>query len=194
MKYFIISQPKAGTYLGANLLQEFGLTFTHMHIGKHRFQKYDPNNLQAGRISSKQYTHETSLSESIKLISDNEFAVSHLPCTGKIKSQLKNFKILLLLRDIDSTNKSIDKWFDRTGRGIKGLSKEKYISKEGREQISNWSQNENVFVLDFYDMKDKNISKLNDLQVFLFNKIIIDSEVAILKALGKDSLTKSSSL
>lgn len=51
-------------------------------------------------------------------------------------------------------------------------------------------EKENIFVLDFYDLKNKNIEKIDKLQFYLFNKIIVNSNNAIINALKKESLTK----
>ena len=195
MKYMIISQPKAGTYLCANLLQEFDLEFTYMHISKHRYRQYHPDKLIEGRKSGKQFNVDLSMDKSIPLIKDNQFAVSHLLYGKKYLPLFDDFKIILLLRDLETTVESLDYWFKRSNRqGI--INPQKYISKEQREKIARWSKlkGDKVFVMDFYHMKNKNIEKLDKLQQFLFDTIKFDSETCITNAMKKDSLTKRDNL
>ena len=49
-----------------------------------------------------------------------------------------------------------------------------------------------VFAITFQDLIDKNIDKLDQLQLFLYNKINVSSSIAIEKALNYDTKTKSS--
>ena len=41
-KIIILSQPKAGTYLCANLLQELGFGFDGYHLARKKYHKYPP--------------------------------------------------------------------------------------------------------------------------------------------------------
>ena len=188
MKYFIISQPKAGTYLCSNLLVELGLIQTGMHCkGTGKFQKYnleDPNAVS----KVKEYTHFlNSFQEVVDSIPENAFAVGHISPTNRRIKSLEGFKKILVIRPyvdfIDSAKRfAID--YNRDGIGK---------NKESQYQIINeWKNQKDVFTINFYDMINKNLNKINELQYFLFGKIVTDSNQAINNALKKDSLTKSS--
>lgn len=186
MKYFVISQPKAGTYLAANLLTEFGISFEGLHFSLKSYQQYDLKKLEEARINRKKYTYIKHISESIKLIGDNCLGVGHLEYSQELEDLLKGFKKILLVRDITTTKESWKHWATIT----KKSSQSKLIEDTFRKNISKWQNREDVFTLNFYDMKNSNLIKINELQHFLFQDTKFNSKKAILNALSKDSLTK----
>lgn len=186
MKCFVISQPKAGTYLAANLLTELGFNFEGLHYSTKSYQQYDLSNLENSRINRKKYTVKQHFSESINLIKENSIGVGHLTYDEETAEILKDFKKILLLRDLKTTTESWTEWAKVTSKS----SNSKMIDENFRFNIEKWRQKENVFVLDFFDMKNKKVDKIDQLQIFLFNDIKFNSSVAITQALKKDSLTK----
>lgn len=186
MKYFIISQPKAGTYLCANLLQEFGIAFEGLHFTLNKYQRYDLNNLEDCRKNRSKYSIKSPIEESIKLIKNRQVGVGHLNYDNNTENLLKDFKKILLVRDKTSSITSWKKWAKITGKS----SNSELITQGKRVGIENWNNKENVFTLSFYDMINVNLEKINNLQIFLFDKLISNSEIAMKIALKKDSLTK----
>lgn len=186
MKYFIISQPKAGTYLAANLLTEFGITFDGLHFSKRSYQHYNLNNLVDSRINRKKYTFKKPIAESILHVKDNCLGVGHLEYSKDLEILIADFKKILLIRDLKSTEDSWKAWASITRKG----NKSKLLDDGFRRNIEQWRLCQDVFVLDFYDMKNQNITKINELQLHLFGAIIKDSKSAISSALKKESLTK----
>lgn len=186
MKSIIISQPKAGTYLCANLLQEFGLTFTGMHVRGNNYTQLDLDDLTYSRHHLKSLKKHVPLEDSLNLISDNQFAVSHLECFNREQTALVSFKKILLLRDYESAKKSWNTWSRITGKS----KDSKNIDKKFRKRIELWKTVDNVFVMNFNDMKNKNIDVIDNLQKFLFEETVFDSDVCISNALRKQSLTK----
>lgn len=186
MKYFILSQPKAGTYLCANLLQEFDIGFQGLHYTTHKYEKYDLNNLEECRKNRKKFSIKIPIHESIKLINDNEVGVGHLGYNNETEIILKDFKKILLVRDRHSCKESWIKWAKVTGKS----SDSELITNGKRTSIENWKNKENVFTLQFNDMIEKNQEKLDGLQMFLFNSIKFNSKACMKHALKKDSLTK----
>jgi hypothetical protein len=187
VKYFIISQPKAGTYLGANLLKEFNINFPGLHFDLHKYQRYNLNDLEKSRLNRKRYTHKLPLSDSLQLLDDGDLGVGHLEYSSEVELLLKDFKKVLLVRNIDDATKSWKEWAVR----VKKSADSKNISKEFRNNIAQWKDKDNVFVLDFDDMKNKNIAVIDSLQYFLFNSISFNSSKCITRALNTESLTKS---
>lgn len=188
MKYFIISQPKAGTYLCSNLLVEFGLHQTGMHCkGSGKFQKYDLTDPYA--VSNvKEYTYVLkSFKAVVESIPDNGFAVGHFSPNSKRVAVLNDFKKILVIRPHEDYQGAADRFKNDYNRSLFGLD-----SNAMYNTIKEWQNEENVFVINFYDMINKNVNKINQLQLFLFDKIVTDSNKAINNALKKDSLTKSS--
>lgn len=186
MKYFIISQPKAGTYLCANLLQEFNIGFEGLHFTLNKYQRYDLNNLEDCRKNRSKYSIKSPIHESINQIKDSHLGVGHLGYTNDTESLLKDFKKILLVRDKTSSTKSWKTWAKITGKSPNS----ELITDGKRVSIEKWSGKENVFVLNFYDMINHNLEKINELQTFLFGTVVFDSKESIDKALKKDSLTK----
>ena len=187
MKYFIISQPKAGTYLGANLLKEFNINFPGLHFDLHKYQKYNLNNLEKSRLQRKRYTHKSPLRESILLLNDGEVGVGHLEYSEETETLLKDFKKVLLVRNINDSTKSWESW----ARRVKKSPESKNITPEFRNNIELWRGRQDVFALDFNDMKNKNLKKIDMLQDFLFGSVAFNSNRAITKALNTESLTKA---
>ena len=65
------------------------------------------------------------------------------------------------------------------------------INESNLNQIEKWSKN-GAFVINFKDIINNDIEKIDLLQQFLFNKVITNSGTAIDQAKKMDSLTKSS--
>lgn len=189
MKVMIISQPKAGTYLCANLLKEFGLYMSGYHFSRNNYQKYDLNDLDHSRNNPGYYTTKEKFSRSIHFIEDNYFAVGHLEYRQGWEKMFDNlnFKKIVLTRDLESCKKSWKKWAESTGRSI---NSDPQMNLEKREKIARWISTENTFHMEFNDMKNRNLEKIDDLQVFLFDEVKVSSKNAINGALSKDSKTK----
>lgn len=188
MKVLVISQPKSGTYLCANLLQELGLFFTELHISESHYQKYNLKNLEDCKKNPKKYTTKISIDKSINLIADNQFAVSHLYYSSTTSDIIYNFKKVILTRDYDEVVDSWNRFATETNR-----PKDSYrIKEENQKNIFNWLQEPNTIHLTFSDMYNKNINAIDTLQEFLFDKVITNSSNALLHSLSKPSLTKSS--
>ena len=189
MKTIIISQPKAGTYLCANLLKEFGLQMSGYHFSRNNYQKYDLDNLEHCRNNPSFYTVKEKFSRSIHFIEENQFGVGHLEYRAGWENLLQNlnFKKIVLTRDIESCRRSWEEWATYTGRSTKS---DPQTGIKKRKQIEKWIGTDNTFHMTFDDMKTKNIEKLDELQYFLFDEIKISSLQAILNALDSDSKTK----
>lgn len=185
MKYFIISQPKAGTYLCANLLTEFNLINTRLHISERKYELYDFNNLEESRKSLTNFSYSIPIHDSLTKIFDNQFAVGHVPYSENNRNLLKNFKKILLIRNRAEIKDSAFRWAHSTGRSL-NIKKVFDIA----DCVLKWKQ-DNVFVIDFRDLIEKNENIINELQMFLFGNILYDSAKSIKNALIKDSLTKS---
>lgn len=183
MKCFIISQPKAGTYLLSNVLIELGIKPTHLHISNKKYEDYSSKDADAVK-NPKKYSKNIPIQQSLKLIENNSFAVGHLPHNNKTEILLKDFKKILLTRNVKSIKKS---WH----RFNKDYQRENDFNEELLKRIELW-KNCNIFHITFEELISKDIRKLDSLQLFLFNKINLNSAIALNNALNSDSLTKSS--
>lgn len=184
MKYFILSQPKAGTYLCSNLLVEFGIEQTDLHFSETEYQHYDLDDLESSRKNPRKYTKTSPLEVSTKLINEVSFGVGHLIPSDKNVRILKDFKKILLVRDIDSAKKSMDRWLKMSGRSGS-------FNETSYKKILGWETQSDVFKIDFTDLITKKIGVIDQLQLFLFDELKINSETALTNALEKDSMTKN---
>lgn len=187
MKYFIISQPKAGTHLCGNLLREFELDFNGRQLSNIAMYDYGGKNMEKGRKDPTSVKKKMKFAQGITKIKENEVALGHIEHTAEKEKQLKDFKKVLMLRDLDTTLESWKRWGKASGRNS---DPGKHTSKEFRKNIEKWKDIPGVFTMNFYDIKNKNVEKVDQLQKFLFGKIKFDSSQAIENALAKPSTTK----
>lgn len=177
--------PKSGTYLCANLLSEFKIQNTSLHLGQHQYQKYNLENLEDCQKNPKNYTIKSSLADSINLIFENSYAVGHIPFSIENENLLRGFKKVLLIRDHADIIESTARWKELSNREVKNYK----LTKINR--IKEWIDRSEVYVLDFNDMINQNLIRLDQLQFFLFSEVLYDSKICIKNALKSPSLTKS---
>lgn len=183
MRTLIISQPKSGTYLCANLLQEFGIKFSGYHLNQDTYQRYDLGNLHAGIVNPLAYTFTEHICKSIGRINNNYFAVTHLNHTNELFNLFRPFKKIIITRAQPEIIESYERF--KQVRGGKGTF-------DAVLQQHRWLDYPNTFHITFNDMIQKNITVIDELQYFLFDNIIHNSRKCIRNALANDSLTKSS--
>jgi hypothetical protein len=182
MKTLIISMPKAGTYLCSNLLVEFKIKQTFLHLNSGNYQQYSANNLREAKKNPKKFTHNKRFRESIKLFGDNEFAVTHVPYSAENGRITRDMKRILLTRNENEIKQSYQRWNKNTGRRMPPNIR--------YDQIRKWTTEKNIFVLSFNDMINKNVEAIDGLQLYLFNEIKFNSEECIQRALNMPSMTK----
>lgn len=189
MKAFVISQPKAGTYLLSSFLYHIGMNQSYMHISERVYYQFDPEHIELARTNPELYQRAQPYYESIKQIPKNGFAVGHLPYQNNFELVLRDVKKILLTRDHNEIAESYRRWSNESGRGFIEEKFNRMLSK--LDPIREW-KGYDVFAITFQDLIDKNIDKLDQLQLFLYNKINVSSSIAIEKALNYDTKTKSS--
>lgn len=180
MKTLIISMPKSGTYLCSNLLVEFGINQTYLHLNPRTYQKYNSDIEQARQYPEK-YTHKETFEKSLNLFGDNEFAVTHIPYTDKRNKITQNLKRILLVREKSEIMDSYRRWNSNTGRSMPTLR---------LDEIRKWEKQTNMFVLSFDDMINKNVKKIDGLQLYLFDEVKFNSLKCMEKAINSPSMTK----
>jgi hypothetical protein len=181
MKAVVISQPKAGTYLAANLIQYLGMDFSHIHIDPGMYRIFKNNDLKNfERFGG-------GVSKAVSNLKDNQFAVGHIPFVKQNKQALKDFKKILVIRDIQEIIESAKRYKEEKDQDVETI-----INASNLKNIAQWSKEEDVFVMNFADMISENSRKINEMQMYLFDHIKTDSLWAIRQAKIADSLTKSS--
>lgn len=186
MKYLIITKPKAGTHLCASLFEHLGLNNSYMHLNIDNYQKYLPENLAEAKTNPKKFTHNVCVDESFKLIPDGHFAYTHLLYCERTKKIFENFCKVLIVRDNAEIRESYKTWQQESGRTAP------LVSEAELNNIEAWKLDPEVFVMEFNDLIDRNIDKVDQLQEYLFGSVITNSENAISQALKANTLTKSS--
>jgi hypothetical protein len=183
MKIIVISIPKSGTYLMGNILENLGFTNTYKHLSKKGGQEYDPNNIQDGIKNPRKYDSKKSLEENLNEIQDGQYALSHLEyddCTSKL---LEEFFTIYLERDEKEVEASFKRWCKISGRSYKPWRKEKL------NYIKLWKEHSD-YKITFDDMINKNVKKIDFMQLKLFGEVKYDSKEILIKSLDMDSMTK----
>lgn len=121
-RVLVISQPKAGTYMIAEILRQAGFHNTHLHLAPHRLQAYDRFYLEEGISSRQKFDVECGIDESRKLIRLGELAVSHLPFSNDLAEKLSGFQIIHVKRELRSAFVSWSRMLLYTERNGKKVS------------------------------------------------------------------------
>lgn len=182
MKYFIVSQPKSGTYLLSAVLAELGLTQTNMHINTSKYQLYT-DDLLDGRTNPENYIHRVGINQSLKLIPDNGFAVGHLRYTPKNIQALSQFKVILLTRPIHEARASMDRFKAETGRKAK-------FNENLHNNIEQWKETAEISV-QFNQLIDGDTDAIDNIQEVIHGQVRFNSADVLNAAKNKETLTKS---
>lgn len=188
-KIIILSQPKAGTYLCANLLQELGFGFDGYHLARKKYHKYPPPTDPLFKMALKDPKHveyKIRLKESIKSIAEGSFAVSHLIYNPTTESLLQGFHKICITRPENEIFDSLKRWEKATGRPPANM-----IPTVARiHGVAKWIGRANVFHITYNDMKNCNVDKIDQLQQFLGLTNPMHSKQLCDRALKRDSKTK----
>ena len=201
-KVFVISQPKAGTYLMANILMELGYgtgnidTFQGIkHISRGKVEIYPlPGcaGFEEARKFPEKYRLMQGFSRSVDTILKGEFAVAHVrPEEGMSHYKIRTFKKIFLERSTQGIEQSLFRWDSYSGRSP---SNKKDVLRQAT-RILQWKNSDyhgtgGLFQLTFDDMKNYDVEKIDQLQKFLGIVDLYDSKSVLQKALSKDSITK----
>jgi len=142
-RVLIISQPKAGTYLLAEILQNCEFENTNLHLGLDRLQAYEPKARDAGLQDPRQFDVFCPIEESRNLIRFGQVAVSHFQYSKELAASLSAFKIIHSKRELRSAFRSLARMYlhsDKRGRKFKAAIEQDGISGlmrlRGEEVIS----------------------------------------------------------
>jgi len=186
-KILVVSQPKAGTYLCGNILEELGFHHTYIHISESKHEKYDPNNMEANRKTPQKFTQKSQPQKSINLIGDGAFGMTHIQRNKQIDNTVKGFKIIFLERPFEDAKKSWDRFVKQSKRP----SSNPKMNKKYFDRLQSWKKLPNVFTLTFDQMISDDITAINELQRWLWGEVKHNSKKVLANAKSKDSLTKS---
>ncbi len=189
IKCFIISQPKAGTYLCANILKELGFYFHNNHFSEKHFAIYPPVG-SPELVEKLQHPHKAKvrypLRMSLQRLKSGQVGVGHLVYKHDTEKLLRKFYKIVLTRDKEDIIASMDRWQKLSKRAPANLD----AVLETADRILPWISREGVFHMTFNDMKNMNLDKINKLQSFLGIYHRLGSETLIKRALAEPSITK----
>jgi hypothetical protein len=96
----LLSVPKAGTYLLAEILRLLGSEPTHLHLAVDVLSDYRGATLQEQRDEYTRFTRPVPMTRAARLIQPGQFAVGHLPCSPDVKQTFEKFKKVFICRDL----------------------------------------------------------------------------------------------
>lgn len=96
-RVFIVSIPKAGTYLAAEVMEALGVQSTKLHVDDgwvSDFRQY--------RKGTKmwKYQFEMPVEDALALVQPGQFAVGHIPCSEQVWSALEGFSRVFIFREL----------------------------------------------------------------------------------------------
>jgi hypothetical protein len=122
-RVIVVSIPKSGTYLAAELLKALGYRFTGMHLAETAYTDYSGSALAEARQDPGRFVRSEPLSASLSHIQPGQFAVGHLPFKDEVVRATGPFKRLYLTRDLRLALISYMRFMHTTGRlGAKQLA------------------------------------------------------------------------
>ena len=182
-KVVVVSLPKSGTYLMGNVLQNLGFRNTYKHLSKSGGQEYDPNNLEDGIKNPRKYDSKKTLKQSLNELQAGDYALSHLGYDNETADLLKDFFVIYLYRDEKEIEQSFKRWCEKSGRPYVPWRKDKL------DKISLWKEKAD-FSLEFNDIINHNVEKIDQLQIQLLGNLQLDSKNIIELSIQMDSMTK----
>jgi sulfotransferase family protein len=136
-RVLVVSIPKAGTYLMAEVLKALGYGWTGMHLAEAAYSDYKGADLDDARENPGRFARSEPLRQSLSRIRAGEFAVGHLPCKAEVIVFTASFRRLYLTRDLRSALISYMRFLQVTGRmGAKESSW--YSISDPKERLLNF--------------------------------------------------------
>jgi hypothetical protein len=170
-RVFVLSLPKAGTYLMAALLERLGFTATGWHVRLHGYEDYGTVPLAAARQAPEKCRREQPLAATLAAIPAGAFAVGHLSHSPETATLLQPFRRILLLREPRAALMSRVRFQWASGRAAARAAPWRtaatpqaallqFLHDEGPERLAHlrslapWKDDRDLFALRFEDMQD----------------------------------------
>jgi Sulfotransferase domain len=213
-RVIIVSIPKSGTYLVAELLKALGYHWTGMHLAETAYTDYSGSQLEEARQDPGRFTRSESLSEALTRIRPGEFAVGHLPFKAAVVQATKRFNRIYLTRDLRSALVSYMRFLHATGRlGAKHLAwyaipelhercnlflqtTAPYLLKRFYEGMAGWPEQSDVLPVRFEDLvagSEQATHAVNSIASYL-GIANYDAHAVLSASLAARTITKSEGL
>jgi hypothetical protein len=111
----IVSVPKSGTYLFAEVLSALGVQSADIHIAPYGFQDLRFCSRETAIAHESDTFHMVPCDKVLPLVRPGQYVVSHFPCNQEILGLLKGFKIIFTYRDLRDTLVSTMRWVAKKG-------------------------------------------------------------------------------
>ena len=205
-RLMLLSLPKAGTYLAAELVRLLGMRHTHYHFSMDYVDAYDPAQLDAGKRAPESVRMSLPIEQSLRLLRLGEFGVGHLPCEERTIHALAGFRLMLCLRpprdnllsmmrflyDTRRDRAAAGSWFEK--RDVAAFVRERGPSMLRQiKTILPWANFADVHCLTFAEMTTAGPQTVTKLAKFLRAPEHIDAEAIAARALSENTLTRSRS-
>lgn len=105
-RVLIITQSKAGTYLYVELMREFGIRPTYLHLGRCSLQAYEPSKLDLAFNNPRLFDAQISALQAAVLIREGEVAATHMWPATDVVHAYRGFKKIVVTRELRSALKS----------------------------------------------------------------------------------------
>jgi hypothetical protein len=115
-RVIVVSIPKSGTYLVAEILKALGYRWTGMHLAETAYTDYTGSALEEARQDPGRFARSEPLSASLTRIHPGEFAVGHLPFKTEVIETTRPFKRIFVTRDLRVALISYMRFMHSTGR------------------------------------------------------------------------------
>lgn len=201
-RILVNTMPKAGTHLFSGIVETMGFHNTNIHIEEQRIQAYDQFALEDGLRKPRRFDVKIPVWESRKLIRFGELAFGHLEYSRENELYFRNYKIILVVRELRSAIISYARMMAHSGRGgysgeiindgvcaFLRVSGSNYLRKI--EKINSWKNCEQTLLLKFEDLHKEPERVVSDISKHLDVDINQPKKIYE-KALTKETLTKSS--
>lgn len=142
MKIFVITLPKAGTYLIAEILKKMGFEQS-AHISTHDIIDLKITDLDTLRANPDVYVKPTTFTRALEVVKPNHFAVGHIPCQEPIKEALLGWKKIFAYRNMRDIVISAVRYYSKIKHPrYDDLEKAFYFKSlpMGEEKIALWMQ------------------------------------------------------
>ncbi|HET6329049.1 MAG TPA: sulfotransferase domain-containing protein [Planctomycetaceae bacterium] len=210
----VVSIPKSGTYLVAELLKTLGHRWTGMHLAETAYTDYSGSLLQEAREDPGRFARSEPLSTSLTRIHAGEFAVGHLPFKPDVIEATRPFRRLFVTRDLRSALISYMRFMQTTGRlGARHLAwysipnprqqcqvflqtSASYMLKRFYEGMVGWSMLDGTLPVRFEDLTNGGAQATDAIEsVAAFLGVAnCDARAVLRTSLASETLTKSDGL
>ncbi|OJY72265.1 MAG: hypothetical protein BGP12_12010 [Rhodospirillales bacterium 70-18] len=112
----LITQPKAGTYMVARLLERLGLVNTQVHVDRHGFTDYRHKSIAEAQSDYRRFTTHIPIEVSAGLTAAGQFVVGHLEHMAPCVAATANMVRILQIRDARDALVSFMRFFELPGR------------------------------------------------------------------------------